>query len=127
MKAGICRQVFALSAVLALAPACGSSKPPAVTRPIDHALAACRHMADRAETTAEATAKYDAMVREATGAAQGDQRWQPLFEAVRDERDYHQALSTGQQKDALGFTTVVRQVEARCADVPGSGLVAPSS
>lgn len=77
-------------------------------------------MADRAETTAEATAKYDVMVREATGAAQGDQRWQPLFEAIRHERDYHQAVLEG-QKDALSFTTYVRQVERECADVPGSG------
>lgn len=83
-------------------------------------------MNDQTTTSAEASTKYDGRLREATAAAQGDQRWQSLFEAIRDERDYHQAVIDGRE-NALGFTTVVRQVQARCADVAGSGVGAPSS
>lgn len=121
------RSAIAVPAVLAVLAGCSSSKPATLaSRPIDHALAACRHVSDQTTTSAEASAKYDGMLREATAAAQGDQRWQLLFEAIRDERDYHQAVVDGRE-EALGFTTVVRQVQARCADVPGSGVAASSS
>lgn len=126
MRPRMHRRVPVLLAVVALTAGCSSSKPSTpATRPIDHALAACRHMNDQTTTSAEASAKYDGMLREATAAAQGDQRWQSLFEAIRDERDYHLAVIAGRE-NALGFTTVVRQVQARCADVPGSGVAAPS-